>query len=144
VVGTYDWNNFFTACGGTGPTCPTGEVTGDIVKSSAALPAGYITSSGKSDCVLPDNTLYTTGSKDTSGIGKWQCGQSGNSFGAKDDLSNAYQTAFRDPTSGHLIVFFGAEKKSGTGTTTSASGCSRTRRSTARPSHPSSPTRTGR
>jgi hypothetical protein len=115
VVGTYDWNNFFTACGGTGPACPAGELTGDLVQSPAALPAGYIKSSGKPDYALPDNTLYTTGSKDTDGINKWQCGQSGNSFGAKDDLSNAYQTAFRDPVTGHLIVFFGAEKKSGTG-----------------------------
>ena len=114
---TFDWNNFFAGCGGGGPACQAGEVTNDIAPTALTpdqTSAGYVDSAGRADYALPDSTVFTTGSKDTLPVSGWTCTQK-NNIGAKDDLLNAYQVAWLDPTSGDTMVFFGAEKSSNLG-----------------------------
>lgn len=105
---TYDWQSFFQ-----GP--------GDISEKTGALPSGFLARGHTADYALPESTTFATGSKDTLNIGKtsskaagWQCGNS-NNLGAKDDLVNVYTTAYRDPGTNHLILYFGAEKSSNLG-----------------------------
>src|SRR4051812_24265949 len=100
----YDWESFFngSGAGGTGAPVP-GSLTG-----------GFVTTGFKADFALPDSSTYATGSKDTLPVSGWQCGQS-NNVGDKVDIVNAYSAAFRDPTSGHLILYFGMEKSSPNG-----------------------------
>ncbi|HEX2851502.1 MAG TPA: hypothetical protein VHN98_13150 [Acidimicrobiales bacterium] len=110
---TYDWESFFQGPAGT-----------DINETSGALPTGFIARGETADYALPDVSTFATGSKDTLNIGSiptpkktaagWQCGNS-NNLGAKDDLVNVYTVAYRDPTTHHLFLYFGAEKSSNLG-----------------------------
>jgi len=106
VAQPYDWESFFTN-GGSG---------GDISKILGAIPnaAGFVASGFQVDYALPDATTFATGSKDTLDIGGWQCSKS-NNLGDKVDIVNAYGAAFQDPSSGHLILYFGTEKASPNG-----------------------------
>ncbi|HET7487725.1 MAG TPA: hypothetical protein VFJ85_07330 [Acidimicrobiales bacterium] len=107
----YDWESFFQ-----GP--------GDITQKSGALPTGVLALGQNVDYMFPESTTFATGSKDTLNIGAitspkklaagWQCGNS-NNLGAKDDLVNVYTVAYRDPTTQHLFLYFGAEKSSNLG-----------------------------
>ena len=112
---TYDWDQFLAACTGAPKVgCATnGDVTVSPTLPDAGLP-GYLTSSASPDYVLADHTVFTQGSKDTLPVSGWTC-TTKNNLGAKDDLVNAYQVAWVDPISGHLLVFFGAEKSSNLG-----------------------------
>jgi uncharacterized repeat protein (TIGR01451 family) len=99
-----DWNSLFNADG-----------------SSKALPANFIASGFKADYALPDTSTFATGSKDIHNIsgggtstGEWQCSKS-NNVGDKVDILNAYSTAYRDPTTNHLILYFGMERNSNNG-----------------------------
>ena len=89
--------------------------------NAGSLPANYIADSAVPDYALPDATVFTSGSKDTLPISGWSC-TTKNNLGAKDDLMNAYQTAYIEPaggaagaSAGDLIVIFGADKSSDLG-----------------------------
>lgn len=128
-AGSLDWydaagaHGFVAPCGGAGPACatdpetnatrPSGDVQAAVTLPNASYP-GYIAVSAQPDYNLPDPTVFTTGSKDTLPISGWQCTQK-NNIGAKDDLLNTYQVAFRDPTTNDLVIDFGAEKSSDLG-----------------------------
>src|SRR5262245_32157215 len=101
----YDWESFFQA-----------GASGDIAPIPGAIPnaAGFIASGSQVDYALPDKSTFATGSKDTLDIGGWQCSSS-NNVGDKVDIVNAYTTAFQDPNTGHLILYFGTEKSSPNG-----------------------------
>ena len=114
VTATFDWENFFDASG-TGGTIGT-----KVALPSASLPdfsaSGFATSGGKpGDFYLPDETTFSTGSKDTLNISTgWQCGKS-NNVGDKVDIVNAYATVYTNPGDGHTILYFGIEKSSPNG-----------------------------
>ncbi|MCU1463000.1 MAG: hypothetical protein JWO37_3075 [Acidimicrobiales bacterium] len=105
-----DWESFFKAS--------TSPVTGDIVKNltlpDATNAPGYGASGAKADYVLPDETVYATGSKDTLNISSgWQC-KKANNVGDKVDIVNAYAAAYTAPN-GDFILYFGMEKSSPNG-----------------------------
>lgn len=102
---TFDWSDFLAADS-------NGDVTTSPTLPDGSLP-NYITSSASPDYALPDTSVFATGSKDTLPISGWQCGKK-NNLGAKDDLLNAYQTAWT-AGNGDLVVIFGAEKSSNLG-----------------------------
>lgn len=103
-----DWEDLFDVAGS--PTSTT-------QKPPADLPTGFTAAAFAKDFVLPDNSGYATGSKDTlpitdSGSGSdWQC-KTPNNLGGKFDLVNAYAGSFIPTTgedAGDLIIFFGSE-----------------------------------
>ena len=113
----YDWENFFNASG------PAYNGTGTIGKAFTMPPAfngfvasGFAESGGKpGDFYLPDETTFSTGSKDTLNISTgWQCGKS-NNVGDKVDIVNAYSVVYVNPANGHTILYFGVEKSSPNG-----------------------------
>ena len=110
----FDWESFFNASG-----------TGGTIGKSVNLPnatrpdfiaSGFAVSGGKpGDFYLPDETTFSTGSKDTLNInGGWQCGKS-NNVGDKVDILNAYSAVYVNPGNGHTILYFGVEKSSPNG-----------------------------
>lgn len=103
---SFDWSDFFNA--NAGDIAPNASLT------TAETNAGYLAAAGQADYALPDNTVFTQGSKDTLPISGWTCTQK-NNVTSKDDLLNAYQVAWLDPSTTHLVVFFGAEKSSNLG-----------------------------
>jgi hypothetical protein len=69
-----------------------------------------------------DDTTFATGSKDTLNPGPfageaagWQCTHS-NNVGNQVDLINVYATAYADPGTGELKIYFGAERNDNNGT----------------------------
>ena len=86
-----DWESVFNA----NTTAKTG------------LPAGFVGTGFDADYVLPDDSGYATGTKDTLGIDGWQC-KKPNNLGGKFDLLNAYGVAYRG-TDGHLRLYFASE-----------------------------------
>lgn len=73
------------------------------------------TKRGKTVFDTSDSTTYTTGSKDTLEINTgWQCSASNNLL-SKNDIMNAYATAYTDPNTGHQILYFALERNSNNG-----------------------------
>ena len=113
---TVNWSQILTH------NTTSGSVTNQIgALPSASLPANYIADAAVPDYAFPDPTVFTSGSKDTLPISGWSCTTKSN-IGAKDDLMNAYQTAYIEPaggaagaSAGDLIVVFGADKSSDLG-----------------------------
>lgn len=102
-----DWVDLFTVTG-TDPTVTT-------PKTGVNLPAPFLVASFQKDWVLPEESGYATGTKDTLPIsaasGDWQC-KTPNNLGDKFDLLNAYAAAASPATgssAGDLIVYFGSE-----------------------------------
>jgi len=105
--GPPDWQNLFTT--GTLSTAPT---------AAASLPSGFVGANFFRDFIpnsTADNSTYATGSKDTLDITPgWQCKKS-NNVTDKGDIQNTYMTPYRDPVSGHLIIYAGLEKNAPNG-----------------------------
>jgi hypothetical protein len=102
---TVDWDTLFDASGNKKP-----------------LPAGFTASAFQSDFSTnangsfntSDNTTYATGSKDTLAITPgWQCNTDNNVL-SKNDIMNAYATAFTD-TGGDQVIYFALERNANTG-----------------------------
>jgi hypothetical protein len=100
-----DWSDFFNADG-----------------SSKALPSGFTASSFDRDFLTKangsfdtsDTSIFTTGSKDTLPITPgWQC-KSANNVLSKDDIMNAYSTAYT-AADGDEILYFAMEKNANEG-----------------------------
>ncbi|HET7487247.1 MAG TPA: hypothetical protein VFJ85_04915 [Acidimicrobiales bacterium] len=117
-----DWETFFRGCTASDTGClAAGDIT---AKTLDPVPDGVLATGSNVDYRFPEVTTFATGSKDTLNIGAitspkklaagWQCGNS-NNLGAKDDLVNVYTVAYRDPTTKHLFLYFGAEKSSNLG-----------------------------
>jgi hypothetical protein len=63
----------------------------------------------------PDLTKFTGGgSKDNNDLNQWQF-ITGNPTPDKDNITNSYAAAYRDPVSGHLILYFGLDRKANNG-----------------------------
>jgi len=107
--GNTDWENLFNP--GNVVTVPT---------AVNPLPTDYIEAVFIRDFVPgasgPDISTFTTGSKDTLNITPgWECTRS-NNVNDKTDIVNAYATAYIDPGTGDLIVYFAMERYSNEGT----------------------------
>lgn len=123
-----------TANGGTRPggsTCSDSAGCQDVVPNGTLVPSPFDAASFQRDfqsgsnCTLfsqsttsctGDNTTYSTGSKDTLGIGNggWQCGNSAN-VNSKIDIVNAYVASTHN-AAGDLIEYFALEKNKNNGT----------------------------
>lgn len=106
--GNTDWEDIFDVIGNAVPT------------QANPLPANYTESVFIRDFVPgeagPDISTFTTGSKDTLNITPgWECTRS-NNVNDKTDIVNAYATAYIDPISSDLIVYFALERYSNEGT----------------------------
>jgi hypothetical protein len=84
-----DWENLFS--GGT--TIPLDFITSTDVPIADPAPQSIFTGGG---------------SKDIRDVSQWK--HKDGSVPAKDDLTNAYAAAYRDPADGHLIFYFGADR----------------------------------
>jgi hypothetical protein len=83
------------------------------------LPTGFSRASFVRDFDLAggttnDLTTFTNGSADTNDIATWACVGVHN-VTDKGDITNAYATAYRDPNTGHVILYFGLEKNASNG-----------------------------
>jgi hypothetical protein len=105
-----DWNSLFDVS------------ANGIVTQKDPLPTGFTATSFDKDFTLKatgsfnpaDNDIFTTGSKDELAISGWQC-KSSNNVTDKNDIMNAYSTAFT-ASNGDRILYFGLEKNDNTGT----------------------------
>lgn len=66
------------------------------------------------DLKKKEASVFTSGSKDTDDTSAWQWVKG--SSPTKADLQHAYAAAYIDPVSGHLIVYFGADRAATQGT----------------------------
>jgi hypothetical protein len=111
AVQPYDWESFLDA---SGPGGTIGLKTGSLPSGFTAV--GFASSGTPSvpgDFHLPDETTFSTGSKDTLPItGGWQCGKS-NNVGDKVDILNAYSAVYQSGL--ETILYFGVEKSSPNG-----------------------------
>ena len=104
-TGTYDWESLFDSSGKTVATLPEGF-------TAAGFKVDFQTKNGK--FVTSDPTTYTTGSKDTLPISTgWECSPANNVL-SKDDIMNAYATAYTTP-SGEKVLYFALERNANTG-----------------------------
>jgi hypothetical protein len=82
------------------------------------LPANFLSAGFSKDFIAgssADSSTYTTGSKDTLNISTgWAC-VGANNVTDKGDIQNAYATAYFDPVTQHLILYFGMEKNAPNG-----------------------------
>jgi len=103
---TIDWEDLF-------------DVTDGVASPKGSLPAGFISAFFARDFVPgesgPDRTTFATGSKDTLNITPgWQCARD-NNVNDKTDLVNVFATAYVDPGSGELKLYFALERYSNDG-----------------------------
>ena len=96
-------------------------VSGGIGVERTPLPANFLDAGFTRDFTpgsTSDSSTFTTGSKDTgninSGQASWAC-VGANNVTDKGDIQNGYSAAFLDPTSQHLLLYFGMEKNAPNG-----------------------------
>jgi hypothetical protein len=107
---TIDWDSLFDVS------------SNGTVSEHDPLPTGFTATSFDKDFALKangsfdpsDNDIFTTGSKDELPISGWQC-KSTNNVTDKNDIMNAYSTAYTAST-GDEILYFALEKNDNTGT----------------------------
>jgi hypothetical protein len=107
-----DWQN-------TNTTTPTGlfNTTAGVASAANPLPAGFSEASFVRDFTsgsTKDLTTFTNGSDDTSDVADWSC-VGVNNVTDKGDITNTYASAYRDPGTGHTILYFGVEKNASNG-----------------------------
>jgi hypothetical protein len=107
-----DWQN-------TNTTTPTGlfNTTAGVASPANPLPAGFSEASFVRDFTTgstKDFTTFTNGSDDTSDVADWSC-VGVNNVTDKGDITNTYASAYRDPGTGHTILYFGVEKNASNG-----------------------------
>jgi len=102
----FDWEDLF-------------DVTSGVASPKDPLPADFISAFFARDFVPgesgPDRTTFATGSKDTLNVTPgWQCARD-NNVNDKTDLVNVFATAYVDPNSGELKLYFALERYSNEG-----------------------------
>jgi hypothetical protein len=109
-----DWDSLFTAAG-TEKALPT-----DFTASAFKRDFNTTTKRGVTVFDPADDSIFSTGSKDTLDINPgWQC-KSANNVLTKNDIMNAYVAAYTNPvadTNGkhHQILYFGMERNGNNG-----------------------------
>jgi hypothetical protein len=104
----HDWDQIFADAGS-----PAIHTSGSFTKgpTSGALAGSFVSDE------LTGDDIYTGGStKDTLPIGGWMF-KTGKPQD-KDEINDAYATAYTDPTSGHLILYAGLDRFSNSGDST--------------------------
>ena len=104
-----DWDTIFTAAGAKQNPLPTGYTAATFKQDFSTT-----TKKGKVVFATADPTTFATGSKDTLDITPgWQCSPANNLL-SKNDIMNAYATAYTDPD-GNQFMYFGLERNSNNG-----------------------------
>ena len=113
----FDWNDDIVGVDSDGFATEQATLPSDFFGATAG--PDFTTTINRQGVRVPetaDTTTFTTNSKDILDINaQWKCVRA-NNVTDKGDLVNTYAVAYTSPSTGDLILYFGAEKNDASGT----------------------------